>query len=349
MNLVAVIHPLVAIGLGLVALAALAGLFWPRWGLLDRLRRSQEFMARVWGEDALKHFYHAELKGRRPTLQSLAGSLQVSLNKTAEIASQLEARELLTISGEEMRLTPEGRSYALNVVRAHRLWEQHLAEETGIAESEWHREAERKEHYISPAQADRLSARLGNPAYDPHGDPIPTAACELAPGVGTPLATLKPDALARIVHVEDEPESVYAQIRALGLYPGMTVRLLESSPQRVRFWANGQEQVLAPVVAANLSVLPVVEEAPEDLRRGDTLANLQPGQQARVTRLSPRCRGTERRRLLDLGILPGTTVRAEMVSPTGNLTAYRVRDALIALRREQAGLIFIQSVESPAA
>jgi Fe2+ transport system protein FeoA len=44
---------------------------------------------------------------------------------------------------------------------------------------------------------------------------------------------------------------------------------------------------------------------------------------------------------MDLGILPGTRIEAEMTSPSGDPTAYRIRDALIALRREQADLIRI--------
>jgi Fe2+ transport system protein FeoA len=43
--------------------------------------------------------------------------------------------------------------------------------------------------------------------------------------------------------------------------------------------------------------------------------------------------------MLDLGIVPGTVVRAEMISPSGDPMAYRVRGALIALRREQAELV----------
>jgi Fe2+ transport system protein FeoA len=39
---------------------------------------------------------------------------------------------------------------------------------------------------------------------------------------------------------------------------------------------------------------------------------------------------------MDLGILPGTQLQAELKSPLGNPVAYRVREALIALRREQA-------------
>ena len=57
--------------------------------------------------------------------------------------------------------------------------------------------------------------------------------------------------------------------------------------------------------------------------------------------ISPTCRGTERRRFLDLGILPGTAVEAELVSPGGDPTAYRVRGTLLALRAEQAQNIHI--------
>lgn len=52
--------------------------------------------------------------------------------------------------------------------------------------------------------------------------------------------------------------------------------------------------------------------------------------------------GAERRRLLDLGILPGSVIRAERRSPLGDPTAYRVRGSLIALRRAQANAIVVE-------
>lgn len=42
------------------------------------------------------------------------------------------------------------------------------------------------------------------------------------------------------------------------------------------------------------------------------------------------------RRLNELGFLPGTRVCCELVSPAGDPAAYRVRGALIALRRADA-------------
>ncbi|MBA2333511.1 MAG: FeoA family protein [Pyrinomonadaceae bacterium] len=51
---------------------------------------------------------------------------------------------------------------------------------------------------------------------------------------------------------------------------------------------------------------------------------------------------TERRRMVDLGILPGTLIENVMASPLGDPVAYRIRSAVIALRREQAELIEVE-------
>jgi Fe2+ transport system protein FeoA len=73
----------------------------------------------------------------------------------------------------------------------------------------------------------------------------------------------------------------------------------------------------------------------------ETLARLKPGETARVVALDRACQGAERRRLMDLGILPGSAIKAELVSPSGDPTAYLIRGALIGLRREQAEQIQI--------
>jgi len=48
-------------------------------------------------------------------------------------------------------------------------------------------------------------------------------------------------------------------------------------------------------------------------------------------------------------VLAGTEVAVEMVSPIGDPTAYRVRGTVVALRRDQAGLIRIASEKQAAA
>ena len=60
-----------------------------------------------------------------------------------------------------------------------------------------------------------------------------------------------------------------------------------------------------------------------------------------MVRISPACRGVQRRRLFDLGLIPGTVVRAEFCGPGGDPTAYDIRGATIALRRQQAEQILV--------
>jgi len=309
---------------------------WPERGLIWRwLDRSQR-VERVLMEDALKYIYKCERRDQTTTLESVAGMLSISMDRATEILNHTRERGLVSMQGDQFGLTDPGRKIALQIIRAHRLWEQYLADTTGFTEEEWHQKAEKLEHHTSAEDADRLSARLGRPTHDPHGDPIPSRQGDLVSHGGQPVTTLKEGTLARIVHIEDEPEMVYAQIVAEGLHPHMTVRIDEKSDQRLRLWSGEEEFILAPMLAANLSVVPVQEEDMDHERRGVRLNDLKEGQEGEVLDISPQIRGLDRRRLLDLGVLPGTVVRAEMVSPGGDPTAYRIRDTLIALRQEQA-------------
>jgi DtxR family Mn-dependent transcriptional regulator len=335
-------NPLIALFIAAFFSAVLLWFFWPERGLFWRWQRANQMTERVISEDALKHIHQCEIHNRRPSVQSLAGALNASPNQVAEILQNLEEQNYLVMEADQFVLTPDGREYALRIIRAHRLLERYLADATGFAEAEWHDRAERLEHDYSSEELDRLSARLGNPTHDPHGDPIPTASGEMVYLDRTPLVELEQDQAARIVHLEDEPEAVYAQIVAEGLHVGQIVRMIHSSPKRVRFWAGDDEHLLAPIVAANIAVIPVVADQEALQIEGEPLTNLQVGETAQVLSISSHTRGIERRRLMDLGILPGTAIELEMASPSGNPLAYRVRGAVIALRQSQAEDIRIQ-------
>lgn len=335
--------PLIYLLIAAALTAVLILFFWPERGLFWRWQRSRALSERVLREDALKHLFQSQMDGEKPTIHSLAGTLQVGENRAAEILADLQTHELVETQGSDLVLTPAGRDYALRILRAHRLYERYLADETGYKEAEWHSHAHQSEHQMSVEEVAALAARLGHPTHDPHGDPIPGAdGFVVYPGNSLPLTALKPDTTARITHLEDEPEVVYAQLVAEGLHVGQVVRLLEATPQRVRFWGAGDEHVLAPLVAANIAVIPIPDEVIEEAPTGRPLTILKPGQAGKVLSLSPRLRGSERRRLMDLGLLPGTTITAEMTSAGGDPTAYRVRGALIALRKTQSDLIFVE-------
>lgn len=333
------IAPLPALGYFLLIALLLAVLVWPRRGVIAQFLRSRRHSDRFLLEDALKQLYHAEAAGRVPTVESLAGSLDSTRGTAVRLIERLTERGLARAEHGALSLTAQGQSYALRMVRVHRLWERFLADRTGVAPAEWHEQAELQEHTISDEQAQALSARMGHPRFDPHGDPIPTFTGELPVRNGQPLSALPLGSAVVITHLEDEPREAFEQLLDRGLTPGTELRLLEVSPTLVRFRLDGREHTLPSVVADQISVEPLPAGAELDERVHGHLSDLAPGESARIIRLSAACQGPERRRLLDLGIVPGTVVKAEFTSPAGDPVAYRVRGALIALRRVQAELI----------
>ena len=62
---------------------------------------------------------------------------------------------------------------------------------------------------------------------------------------------------------------------------------------------------------------------------------------ARVTRLTTT--GAMRRRLLDLGLTPGASVTALLRARGEGIAAYRIRGAVIALRRADAGTVLVRT------
>ncbi len=339
----AVVDPGAALIAFAVGAAVLAICFWPNWGLIARIHKGARSTERIRIEDALKHLYAVEYRGRHASVESLAGALEVSRMVAARTVQRLAERELAVVRDETPTLTVEGRGYAVRIRRTHRLWERYLADRTGVQPEYWHISAEKAEHRVSAAEAEALAARLGHPRYDPHGDPIPTVAGEMPPLAGVALSTVEPGAQVVITHVEDEPPELFAQIAAIGLFPHLRFTVVARDAERVRINLRGEELRLPLIVAGNVTVSPLAEGEPVDTGTA-TLADLRPGEAARVIRIAARCQGPQRRRLLDLGVVPGTEIVAELESAGGDPMAYRIRGALIALREGQASWVEVELI-----
>ena len=329
--------PLISLIVAAIITTIVLVFFWPNRGIFWRLQQANLMTDRVLREDALKQIFHFENQGKKPSIESLAMDLGTSTDKAEDVVNSLESLELVN---KDLNLTSTGRDYALRIIRAHRLYERYLSEETGFDATDWHVKAHDIEHRLSPDEIEQLATRLGNPTHDPHGDPIPTSDGNVIySDKRIILNDLPLNTRAQITHLEDEPVNIYAQLVAEGLHIGQELQLIEKNTQRVRFWADDDEHILAPVFAANISVIPISEKKEEI--PGEPLSLLKQGDQARVVRLSPEIRGAERRRLMDLGFLPGTLIENELVSSGGDPIAYRIRGAVIALRKSQAELISV--------
>ncbi len=315
--------------------AAAAALAWiaNRWAVSRRFSRD-----RRQAEDALKHLFEEQYRDRRASLSSLAGALGLPGAAVVALVGRMQRQGLVIASGQTFSLTPDGERLALQVVRAHRLLERYFADEARLPLRHVHAAAERKEHSLSAADVDRLSAALGHPTLDPHGDPIPTREGMVAPASGTPATSWTVGTLGRIVHLEDEPEISFAQIMAEGLRVGQTVRVIESTPERLVMSDGDSEYCLAPAVAANV----FLGEAPTLPARVLRLTDLKDSEPAEVVGLDEACQGFSRRRLMDLGFTGGAAIRPALRTFVNDPRAYEVRGTLIALRNDQASQVLVR-------
>ena len=141
------------------------------------------------------------------TTGQLAASMSVSpgtvtsMMKTLAEAGHAEYRPY-----EGVRLTTEGRSVAMRMLRRHRLIELFLAKTLDLTWDQVHEEAEQMEHAVSDRLIDRIDEYLQRPSTDPHGDPIPSAEGEMRVNGehAVPLSTVPAGTRIRIVRVVDQ-------------------------------------------------------------------------------------------------------------------------------------------------
>ena len=329
----------------LVLLAVAVAVLAPSYGVVAQLKKYRQARSRERTENALKHLLREATDGRTASFGSLQGALRMSDRGLMALTERLERDGLVRTEGTQFRLTADGERVALHVLRAHRLWELYLADELGVPLDRVHTEADRAEHRLSRDQLDRLSASMGHPAVDPHGDPIPTRDGRVPESPGTPLGDWPMSTPARIVHLEDEPPLAFAQLSAEGLRLGQVIRVIDRSSTRVVLSDGEREFRLAPMLAANVHVAPVEAEVeaarlPEGVM---TLTSLPSGTTAEVVALDPSFKGFARRRLLDLGFTPGARIRSDLTTFAGDPRAYRLRGTTIALRREQSDHVLVKA------
>ncbi|WKD85580.1 Iron-dependent repressor IdeR [Polaribacter huanghezhanensis] len=317
--------------------------FRPTKGIYFLLKKSYKSNSKTVVEDILKLLYHNQISNKNLTTHDLTDKLNYNNSLLIESISKMIENELIYMDGDSYKLSELGNEHALQIVRAHRLWEKYLSEKTGFDKQEWHERAEKKEHELSIEETNKLAELLGNPKYDPHGDPIPTKSGKIALKKGVSLSTLPVKSVGKIIHIEDEPDIIYRQILAEKIHLDSLIRVVENNPNRVVFHSEGEKFILAPVVAGNITVL-VLENTSESEEKTMRLSSLKPLEKAIIIGLSKECRGDNRRRLLDLGFVKGATVAIDLLNPLGDPKSFTIKGTAIALREDQASKILIKKV-----
>ncbi|MGO9971466.1 MAG: metal-dependent transcriptional regulator [Solirubrobacteraceae bacterium] len=183
-------------------------------------------------QDYAKAVYALEArKGAAVSTNELAERLGVTPASVSGMVRKLS--ELGLVEHEPyhgVRLTEQGRRVALEVLRHHRLLELFLAKELGMPWDRVHDEAEVLEHVLSEELEQLISARLGDPTVDPHGDPIPTARLEIQERETRSLDELQPGAVGRFVRVSDSDPEMLRYLADHGIALGDRLEVTSRQP-----------------------------------------------------------------------------------------------------------------------
>jgi DtxR family Mn-dependent transcriptional regulator len=179
-------------------------------------------------EDYAKAIFSLESRDDQPvSTNALAERLGITPGSVSAMLKRLDELGLIThLPYRGVRLTPEGRRIALEVIRHHRLLESYLAEALGMPWDRVHDEAEVLEHVLSEDLEALIAAKLGHPTHDPHGDPIPSAELELDERSTERMESLQPGDEGRFVRVSDSDPEMLRYLADRGISPGdrFTVR-----------------------------------------------------------------------------------------------------------------------------
>ncbi|KGJ75164.1 transcriptional regulator [Cryobacterium roopkundense] len=180
-------------------------------------------------EDYLKTIYsHTEWQNEPITPKALATRLGVSPSSVTEMVKKLALAGLIThVPYGPLSLTDAGVLRATAVVRRHRLIETWLVREMGYDWDQVHEEAEVLEHSISDRLLEAINMRLGHPACDPHGDPIPFADGTSPHPDAILLARVGIGHVGTVLRVSDRDSAVLRELAADGIGPGVEFTLLE--------------------------------------------------------------------------------------------------------------------------
>ena len=209
-------------------------------------------------ENYLKSIFHlTQNENNRITTTELAKYMNVKSASITDMMQRLEGMDLVDYKKYQgVILTNLGRKRAIDLVRKHRLWEVFLVEKLQFNWSEVHIVAEQLEHINSEKLIDKLEHFLGNPKWDPHGDPIPDKEGTMETREQFPLAELLKGESATIlgVSLDDENFLKFLEESELTIGKKILVNTAFSFDDSVQILANNQLINLSKKVAQHILV-----------------------------------------------------------------------------------------------
>jgi DtxR family Mn-dependent transcriptional regulator len=276
--------------------------------------------------------------GHPVPLSRLAETLSISPVSVNEMCRKLQDQGLVLYRPYKgALLTDEGQQRACYILRRHRLWEVLLVEKLGFEYAEAHDIACQLEHATPNLLADRLDALLEFPSVNPKGEPIPKGDGRLPARPTIALTALSAGQQGHVVHC-DVDGAARTFLDEQGIRPGARLAVVATAEDGVLVQVGEAHISLARSLAEAIHVelgemggkppvdeqqIPMSiskdEEESEMQVEGEAtvrhvpLNELRVGQRGIVVRVGSK--GPVKRRMMDMGLVPGSEVSVRRVAP----------------------------------
>ena len=180
-------------------------------------------------ENYLKTIYQHVANGKKAvSTNAIAETLGTSPAAVTDMVQKLHEKELVCYRKYQgVNISELGKAYALQVIRKHLLWEVFLVEKLKFGWEEVHEIAEQLEHIQSPWLIQRLDDFLGNPAYSPHGKPIPNVQGEHTHKVSVVLTSVEVGSSGIVVSVKEGTPQFLQYLSKRNIYIGAKISVIE--------------------------------------------------------------------------------------------------------------------------
>jgi DtxR family transcriptional regulator, Mn-dependent transcriptional regulator len=209
-------------------------------------------------ENYLKAIYHLSEGGSKAVLTNeIAEAMKTKAASVTDMIKKLSFKRFILYERYYgVKVTKQGKSEALMLIRKHRLWETFLVQKLDFSWDEVHEIAEQLEHIQSPLLIQRLDEFLGFPMADPHGEPIPDKDGKVTVQSQRSLHELTPGYVGIIIAVKDADSGLLKYLHKIGATPGKRIRLVskEAFDDSVEIEIAGKRTSISKVVSENILV-----------------------------------------------------------------------------------------------
>jgi DtxR family Mn-dependent transcriptional regulator len=209
-------------------------------------------------ENYLKAIYHLQDDSNNAvSTNDLSAFLETKASSVTDMVKKLSEKSLVIYKKYQgVKLSKNGETTALKVIRKHRLWEVFLVEKLNFNWDEVHDIADQLEHIKSEKLTDSLDKFLEYPKRDPHGDPIPDKEGEFSVANKKVLADLEIGESAVCIGVKDSSSEFLNYLDKQGISLGKSIEVddIEKFDHSVLVSFDNKTLRLSERVAKNLYI-----------------------------------------------------------------------------------------------